>query len=79
MRIRRRILRPVKPWEANLTLTLSRSRSTWDNYFNKLGRPHIPNATSQGHQPSGSGEEDFKGFFTIYGNGSHLGHVTRTN
>ena len=29
---------------------------------------------SQGHWPSG--EEYFKGFFTIYGRGSHLGHVT---
>ena len=29
-----------------------------------------------GNQPAGSGEEDFKGFFTIYGHGGHLGHVT---
>ena len=45
--------------EANLTLTLSRSRSTWDHHLNKLGRPHIPNATykSQYHRPSGSGED----------------------
>ena len=33
--------------EANLTLTLSRSRSSWDHHLNKLGRPHIPNATYQ--------------------------------
>ena len=33
---------------------------------------------SQGHLPSGSGEEDFKRVFTIYGHGGHLGHVTRT-
>ena len=26
--------------------------------------------------PAGSGEEDFLRFFTIYGHGSHLGHVT---
>ena len=32
---------------------------------------------SQGHRPSGSGEEDFKMVFTIYGHGSHLGHVTK--
>ena len=29
------------------TLTLSRSRSTQDHYLNKLGRPHIPDATCQ--------------------------------
>ena len=32
--------------------------------------------------PVGSGEEIFEGFFTIYGHGGHLGHVTqmpRTN
>ena len=29
-----------------------------------------------GNQPAGSGEEDFKGFFHIYGHGGHLGHVT---
>ena len=27
--------------------------------------------------PTGSGEEDFLRVFTIYGRGSHLGHVTR--
>ena len=31
---------------------------------------------SQGHWPSGSGEEDFLKVFTIYGHGSHLCHVT---
>ena len=31
----------------------------------------------QGHLPSGSGEEDFKMVFTIYGCGSHLDHVTK--
>ena len=31
----------------------------------------------RGNRPAGSGEEDdFKGFFTIYGHGGHLGHVT---
>ena len=25
---------------------------------------------------TGSGEEDFRRFFTIYGHGGHLGHVT---
>ena len=33
---------------------------------------------SQGHWPSGSGEEDFKRVFTIYGHGGYLGQVTRT-
>ena len=32
----------------------------------------------KGHQPSGSGEEDFKRVFTIYGYVGHLGHVTKT-
>ena len=32
---------------------------------------------SQGHRPSGSGEEDFLRVFTIYGRGGHLGHVTK--
>ena len=27
-------------------------------------------------QPAGSGDEDFEGFFIIYGHGCHLGHVT---
>ena len=34
------------------------------------------------NQPAGSGEEDFRRGFTIYGRGGHLGHVTqmpRTN
>ena len=29
------------------------------------------------NQPFGSGEEDFLVFFTIYGHGGHLGHLTR--
>ena len=29
-----------------------------------------------GNRPAGSGEEDFKGFYHIYGCGGHLGHVT---
>ena len=28
------------------------------------------------NRPAGSGEEDFKRVFTIYGHGGHLGHVT---
>ena len=28
------------------------------------------------NRPTGSGEEDFLVFFTIYGRGGHLGHVT---
>ena len=30
------------------------------------------------HRPFGSGEEDFLGFYNIYGHGGHFGHVTRT-
>ena len=30
----------------------------------------------QGHWSTGSGEENFK-VFTIYGHGSHVGHVTQ--
>ena len=30
----------------------------------------------QGHWSIGSGEEDFLKVFTIYGHGSHVGHVT---
>ena len=29
-----------------------------------------------GNRPAGSGEDDFYRIFTIYGHGSHLGHVT---
>ena len=29
------------------------------------------------NRPAGSGEKIFEGFFTIYGHGGHLGHVTR--
>ena len=32
----------------------------------------------QGHRSIASAEEDFFKFFTIYGHGGHLGHVTRT-
>ena len=32
----------------------------------------------QGNQLNGSGEEVFFKVFTIYGHGSHLGHVTWT-
>ena len=31
----------------------------------------------QGHRSVGSGEEDFFKVFTIYGYGSHVGHVTQ--
>ena len=29
------------------------------------------------NRPAGSGEEDFRRVFTIYGHGGHLGHVTQ--
>ena len=35
-------------------------------------------AKFQDHRTSDSGEEDFLRFFTIYGHGGHLGHVTWT-
>ena len=35
-------------------------------------------AKFQDHRTYGSGEEDFLKVFTIYGHGSHLGHVTLT-
>ena len=54
---------------ANLTLTLSRSVGP---------TPPMLHTKSQGHRPSGSGEEDFLRVFTIYRHGGHLGHVTRT-
>ena len=31
----------------------------------------------RGNRPADSGEEDFLVFFTIYGRGGHLGHLTR--
>ena len=33
-------------------------------------------AKFRGNRPARSVEEDFEGFFTIYGRGGHLGHVT---
>ena len=33
-------------------------------------------AKFRGNRPAGSGEKDFWRVFTIYGHGSHLGHVT---
>ena len=33
-------------------------------------------AKFRGNQFIGTGEEDVKGFFTIYGHGGHLGHAT---
>ena len=30
----------------------------------------------RGNPHAGSGEEGFRGVFTIYGHGAHLGHVT---
>ena len=35
-------------------------------------------AKFQNHRPSGSGEEDFKGFLVFNSHGGHLGHVTLT-
>ena len=37
------------------------------------------NTKFQDHRPYGSGEEDFLKFFTRYGHGGHLDHVTWTS
>ena len=52
-----------------------------DSSFVKLcksGRAHIPNATYQVPRPLDFlvQEKIFKEFFTLYGHGGHLGHVT---
>ena len=41
--------------------------SIYDHHLNKIGWPHIPNATYQGHQPSGFEEDDFKGVLPYMG------------
>ena len=66
--------------EANLTLTLRRSRSTQDHYLNKIGRPNTPNATYQVPRSSAFWfwKWRFLKGFTIYGHGGHLGLVTKT-
>ena len=44
-----------------------------------IGRTYpMLHTKSKGHQHSGSGEEDLKNVFTIYGRGGNLGHVTKT-
>ena len=37
----------------------------------------MPHTKFRGNQPAGSGEEDFRRVFTIYGRDGHLGHVTK--
>ena len=37
----------------------------------------MPDTKFQGHRSIGSGEKDFFKVFTIYGHGSHVGHVTK--
>ena len=66
-------------YEVNLTLTLSRSGQPRIIIWTNLVGPTTPmlHTKSQGHLPSGSGE-DFLRVFTIYGRGGHLGHVTKT-
>ena len=66
----------------NLTLPYNRSRSTQGHHLYKLCRARVPNA--QCWMPSFKiigllvlEKKIFKGF-TIYGHGSHLGHVTKT-
>ena len=67
-----------------MTFLLKRSRSTQGYHFSNFSGPmsSMLHIKSQGHWPFGSGEEDFKKGFNIYGRGGHLGHVTqmwRTN
>ena len=50
--------------DANLTLTLSRPRATYDHHLNKHGRPYILIVT---YQVSGSLEKILKDFFTYMG------------
>ena len=38
----------------------------------------MPHTKFHDNRPAGSGEEDFEGFFTLYGHVSHIGHVTWT-
>ena len=45
--------------------------------FVELESPML-HAKFQDHRTSNSGEEFFLSFFTIYGHGGHLGHVTWT-
>ena len=47
-------------------------------YWRKV-KGNLGSTKSQGNRPSGSGEDDFKGLFTIYGRGGHPDHVTSTN
>ena len=37
----------------------------------------MPHTIFRENRSAGSGEEDFEGFFNIYGRGGHLGHVTQ--
>ena len=48
-----------------MTLTLSRSMSTYDNHLNILGRPHIPNNTYQIQRASPFWFWKFNRVFTI--------------
>ena len=64
----------------NLTLAQNGSRSTQGDNLNNLGSTHIHNATYQVSRSSviWIWRRRFFKVFTIYGHGSHLGHVTRT-
>ena len=42
-----RLLQLKKHLEANFTLAVGRSRSTWDDHLNTLDKPYIPNASYQ--------------------------------
>ena len=54
-------------------------RSTQGHNLNNLNSTCIDNATYKVSRSwcIGSGEEDFFKVFTIYGHGSHVGHVTQ--
>ena len=70
----------IRNWERFKTgpLTVGQGQPRIIIWTNLVG-PTAPmlHTKSQGHGPSGSGE-DFWRVFTIYGRDGHLGHVTRT-
>ena len=64
-------------YETKFDLDVIRSMSTQCYHSNKLRWAQVINATFQGQRPFDSGEEEFKGFYTIYRRSGHFGHVTQ--
>ena len=67
----------AKAYLTKFDLGLNRSRPTQGHNLNNLGSTRIHNATNQVSRSSVLEKKIFK-FFTIYGHGGHLGHVTLT-